>query len=163
MCTPPPHIRNLLCSSLPFPDSSSFPHKLFPDMASTLPSFESLKSSGRHVRPSIDFIRLRWWLSGPVSTKIKVLASAFDPTSPQSPYKSGEDDAPTFHPIFESPVSHPPVSSIRVTVSCLDNWAESWADEHWDCVFGTPQQGQVTLHTPLPSEISCLLTRQPRK
>lgn len=93
----------------------------------TLPTYESLRESRQPVRPSADFFRLRWYLSGPLSTHVKVLSSAVDSTSPQSPYQT---NSTTFHPISNSPVSDPPVSSITVTVRLLDEWAEDWAEAH---------------------------------
>jgi hypothetical protein len=88
----------------------------------TYPTYESLRKSGG-CSPSVDFVRLRWYLSGHISAKIHVLESAFDATSPQSPYQPSPD-SDSFHPISALPVSYPPVSSITVTVGLLDTRAE---------------------------------------
>ncbi len=110
-------------------------------MSSTkYPTYEWLQKSGR-CRPSVDFARLRWYLSGPILAKIHVLESAFDATSPQSPYQQSPD-SDSFHSISTSPISYPPVSSITVTVGLLDNWAESWEDVHIHCA--EPERERVT-------------------
>lgn len=110
-------------------------------MAGTIyPTYEWLQKSGR-CRPSIDFVRLRWYLSGPISAKIHVLESASDATSPQSPYQPSPN-LDSFHSISASPISDPPVSSITVTVSVLDNWTESWEDVHIHCA--EPERERVT-------------------
>jgi len=95
-------------------------------MVSNLPLFEE---AGPGKRPSLDFYRLRWYISGP-STGTNVLASPTDSTSSQSPYQSALD---CFHPISESPVSYPAVSSIKVTVGPLEDWTDDWDDEHNGC------------------------------
>ena len=60
-----------------------------------------------------------------------MLSSAFSSTSSPSPYQSADDG---FQPISDSPVSSPPVSSITVTVRCLDSRSDDWDDAHHDCL-----------------------------
>jgi len=76
-----------------------------------------------------------------MSAKIHVLESAFDATSAQSPYQPSPD-SDTFHSISASPLSHPAVSSITVTVGLFDNWAESWEDVHLHCA--EPERERAT-------------------
>ncbi|KAL2139141.1 hypothetical protein VTI28DRAFT_5705 [Corynascus sepedonium] len=95
-----------------------------------LPTYESLAQSGARPRPSIDYFRLRWYLSGPISDRIKVLSSPFEFLSELSPYQNGPN---SFHPISELPVSRPPVSSIRVTVHTLSWPFWDWEEEHKSC------------------------------
>ena len=101
-----------------------------------LPTYESLAAARQTVWPSPDFFRLRWRLSGPLSTHINVLASAVDATSPQTPYQPSPS---TFHPISSSPLSDPPISSITVTINPLDEWAEAWGEAHHGDIGGNQE------------------------
>ncbi|KAK4247344.1 hypothetical protein C7999DRAFT_32219 [Corynascus novoguineensis] len=95
-----------------------------------LPTYESLVQSGTPPRASIDYFRLRWYLSGPISDRIEVLSSPFHFESERSPYQTGPD---SFHPISRLPVSRPPVSSIRVTIINLSWPLSDWEEEHKSC------------------------------
>ncbi|KAK4032100.1 hypothetical protein C8A01DRAFT_41457 [Parachaetomium inaequale] len=101
--------------------------------SSKLASCESVRDTSQRARPSLDFFCLRWFLSGPLSTQIKVLSSVVDAESLQTPYQT---DSTSFHPISACPISDPPVSSITVTADVLNGWAGDWEDAHHNHTHG---------------------------
>lgn len=96
-----------------------------------LPSYESVVESGRSMWPSTDFLRLRWYLRGPIKESITVFADPFDPTSPQEAFQTTTTDGGVrLHTVSKSCLTTIPVSSVAVTVRVLDGWEESWLDAH---------------------------------
>lgn len=91
-----------------------------------IPSIEEATSSGQIVRPSEQMQRIRWKPFGPLSESIYVADNASDP-SPQPPYQTGPT---SFHPISAVSLTEPPISSITVTQSDLEDWEETWVEEH---------------------------------
>lgn len=76
-----------------------------------------------HCHLGLDNARLRWPAFEPLSS-ITVLDDEADPDSSQSPlFRDG-----FIHPISKSPISRPPVSSIKVFVGDLLSFAEFTRD-----------------------------------
>jgi hypothetical protein len=96
-----------------------------PDMSSTYPTHEELIATNpQSVSVSIDFMRLRWFLSkdDPPSA-IAVVQDATDENSTQESY------SPT-HPISQLSLTTPPVSAITVSMDVLDEYAGEWVSVH---------------------------------
>jgi hypothetical protein len=101
-----------------------------------LPSYETLRQSGRFVRPSIDALRLHWHLFGSIEDSIKVLDEATDADSPQRPYQtpgSPGADGPRLRPVSAAAVTDPAVGSVTVTLQDLETWPGDWDDVHYHC------------------------------
>jgi hypothetical protein len=85
---------------------------------------EHLAAEGIHAIPSLDFFRLRWSLtSDDPYDCISILQDAKDALSPQESYSIE-------HPINQQPATHPPVSSITISVDMLDQYESDWIDAH---------------------------------
>ena len=83
-----------------------------------------------------DLFRLHWTLDGPLETAISVMPNAYyDPDeleSARSPYARAASDggAPTLHPISPETITNPPVSTLTVSVSELNQWEDNWLMVH---------------------------------
>jgi hypothetical protein len=87
-------------------------------------SLEQLAAKGVHAIPSLDFFRLRWSLtSNNPNECISILQDAKDARFPQEPYLVD-------HPINQQPATHPPVSSITISIDMLDQYESDWIDAH---------------------------------
>lgn len=64
------------------------------------------------------------------------------PNSSVSPYQLTTGVIPSFHQISTSPATDPPVSSITVKISDLEDWAWRWAENHEDCGEGYDDEHQ---------------------
>ncbi|KAH6865255.1 hypothetical protein BKA58DRAFT_242099 [Alternaria rosae] len=93
-----------------------------------IPTYDSLRSSGTIVLSSMDMLRVRLSLFGPLESSIEV-ADTLDQDSKCEPYTT---DGHSFHKISTSPATEPPVSSISVNVDDLDTWGYRWEGEHRD-------------------------------
>ncbi|KAK0751250.1 hypothetical protein B0T18DRAFT_485895 [Schizothecium vesticola] len=93
------------------------------------PTAQELVAAWKFYGGSTAFMRLRWSIRAPVSSAIFVIDSAIDYTSPQQPYYSPSHPGGV-HPIASEPATHPPVSSMRLTVMELDRWADNWDMAH---------------------------------
>lgn len=94
-------------------------------MSSTYPTHEELIATNpQSVSVSIDFMRLRWFLSkdDPPSA-IAVVQDATDENSTQESY------SPT-HPISQLSLTTPLVSAITVSMDVLDEYAGEWVSVH---------------------------------
>ncbi|KAI0382817.1 hypothetical protein F5Y04DRAFT_252396 [Hypomontagnella monticulosa] len=120
----------------------------FADMATSdatqeLLSFEALRNS-QIVRLTPDAKRIFWSLNGPLSTSVWVLEDASDPDSAREAYFRQTIGGTTWHPVSQSQLTQPGVSSITVRVSDLENREDNWFDVHdshadpndENCVFG---------------------------
>ena len=95
-------------------------------MSSPYPTHEELIAANpQSVSVSIDFMRLRWFLSkdDPPSSAIAVVQDATDENSTQEPY------SPT-HPITQLSLTTPPVSAITVSMDVLNEYAKEWVSVH---------------------------------
>ncbi|KAH7086798.1 hypothetical protein FB567DRAFT_526247 [Paraphoma chrysanthemicola] len=111
--------------------------------ANTLPTLAALRASKTSVFSSIDMLRIRWTPFGSVQSTIQV-AEDLDagPTSSMSPFQLTDEVNPTFHQISMSPATDPPVSSITMTISDLEDWGWRWEDNHGDCGEGYDEEHQ---------------------
>jgi hypothetical protein len=94
-----------------------------------LPTYESIAESGQRIVPTVDFFRLRWYISGPSGAGIRVMDDATDATSQLRPFK--DPVGSSRHPVADASITDPPVSSVRVTANALNDWAGWWEEEHW--------------------------------
>jgi hypothetical protein len=87
-------------------------------------SLEHLAAEGIHAVPSLDFLRLRWSLtSDNPHDCISILEDAKNAHSSQEPYSID-------HPINQQPATHPPVSSMTISIYMLDQYESDWIDAH---------------------------------
>jgi hypothetical protein len=87
-------------------------------------SLEHLAAEGTDAIPSLDFLRLRWSLTSDDPNEcISILQDAKDAHSPQEPYSVD-------HPINKRPATHPPVSSMTISVDILDQYQSDWIEAH---------------------------------
>jgi hypothetical protein len=93
-------------------------------MTAPYQSLECLAAKGTHAIPSLDFLRLRWFLHADNPKDcISILQDAKNADSPQEPYS-------TDHPINQKPATLPPVSSMIISVDMLDQYQSDWIDAH---------------------------------
>ena len=93
-----------------------------------VPSYDELRASGGFIQSSMDMLRVRLSLFGPLESSVEV-ADTFDLDSKCEPYTT---DGHSFHKISTSPATEPPVSSISVHIDELDTWGYRWGGEHRD-------------------------------
>jgi hypothetical protein len=106
-------------------------------IANNFPTLDSLRASRTPVFSSMDMLRIRWKPFGPLQSTIEVADDlAAGPNSSVSPYQLTIGVNPSFHEISTSPATDPPVSSITVTISDLEDWDWRWAENHEDCWEG---------------------------
>ncbi len=99
--------------------------------ATPFPSFEERWAVQDYTVLTPHAYRIRWTLEGPLATSVSVMKqSLVDPDDDEAPepYYQGS----TWHPFSNSPLTDPPISSIRVHVNPLDEWDEYWMDKHRD-------------------------------
>ncbi|KAK0103222.1 hypothetical protein ONS95_005256 [Cadophora gregata] len=70
--------------------------------------------------------RLYWTLQGPLSTSITVMPLDLNPDAPREAYFRQTLAGTTWHPISESPLTEPPVSSLQVKETNLRDWRDNW-------------------------------------
>jgi hypothetical protein len=87
-------------------------------------SLEHLSNKGIHAAPSLDFFRLRWSLiSDSPNDCISILQDAKNAFSLQEPYSID-------HPINQLPATHPPVSSMTISIDMLEQYQSDWIEAH---------------------------------
>jgi hypothetical protein len=87
-------------------------------------SLEHLATKDIHAVPSLDFFRLRWSLpSDNPHDCIAILEDAKNALSSQEPYSID-------HPINQQPATHPPFSSLTISVYMLEEYQSDWIDAH---------------------------------
>lgn len=100
----------------------------------------NLRSLKIPVLSSLDMLRIRWKPFGQLQSTIEVADDLnAGARSAVSPYQLAAD---SFHEISKSPATDPPVSSITVTISDLEDWAWRWAENHEDCGEGYDDENQ---------------------
>jgi hypothetical protein len=87
------------------------------------PSFEELHEAQQHIRNSPGAQRLFWSLDGPLSTPIKIIENSSNPDSLKAYFRQTTSGT-SWHPISESPLTEPKVSSMMVHVYEFDRWEE---------------------------------------
>ncbi|KAH7076612.1 hypothetical protein BKA63DRAFT_286174 [Paraphoma chrysanthemicola] len=107
------------------------------------PTLAALRASKTPVFSSTDMLRIHWTPFGSMQSTIQV-AEDLDagPNSTTSPYQLTAKENLSFHQISTSPATEPPVSSITMTVSDLEDWAWRWEDNHGDCGEGYDEEHQ---------------------
>ncbi|KAK3946242.1 hypothetical protein QBC46DRAFT_444392 [Diplogelasinospora grovesii] len=102
-----------------------------------VPSYEALReSTGIHnpVRLTHDAKRLCWSLDSPLTTAVSIMKDVrYDPEgSAPEPYFRGAraETASGWHPVSQSPLTEPAISSVTVTVSDLADWEDRWLEIH---------------------------------
>lgn len=87
------------------------------------PSYEEY-SRGQGVLHGINnsraFHRLIVRLEGPLATSVSVMNEEEDPDAPCEPYYHEATD--TWHPISQEQLCDPPISSVKTTFGCLEEW-----------------------------------------
>ncbi|KFA80150.1 hypothetical protein S40288_10942 [Stachybotrys chartarum IBT 40288] len=94
----------------------------------TFPQFGTRQ--GRLSQLTLGTFRLIWHLDGPIETAVYVIEDLADPLSPRHPYSISTPDGMVYHPIGETPLIEPRVSSITVKMTFLDEWEERWLLYH---------------------------------
>jgi hypothetical protein len=85
---------------------------------------EQLAAQGIHAVPSLDFFRLRWFLtSDNPHDCISILQDSGNALSSQEMYSID-------HPINQQPATYPPVSSMTISIDMLDQYESDWIDAH---------------------------------
>jgi len=93
-------------------------------MTNSYQSLEYLAAKGTHAIPSLDLLRLHWSLtSDNPNDCIIILEDAKNSQSRQDPYSAD-------HTINQQPATHPPVSSMSISVDLLDQYQPDWIDAH---------------------------------
>jgi hypothetical protein len=93
-------------------------------MTAPFQSLEGLVAEGINAIPSLDFFRLRWRLtSDNPNDCIFILQDAKDADSSLEPYSAD-------HPVNRKPATHPPVSSMIISIYMLDEYRSDWIDAH---------------------------------
>jgi hypothetical protein len=93
-------------------------------MTAPYQSLELLATKGTNAIPSLDLLRLHWFLNyDNPNDCISVLQDAKYADSPQEPYSVD-------HPINQKPATHPPVSSMIISVDMLDQYQSNWIEAH---------------------------------
>jgi hypothetical protein len=121
------------------------------------PSYEEVaQSNGIRFVPnqSRAFQRLVIRLEGPLSTAVSVMNEEEDPDGPWEPYyQETADGSPAWHPISQESICDPPISSIKTTISCLEQWEQAWLllfddddllvppGDGVDTIWGPPREG----------------------
>lgn len=90
------------------------------------PSLDELRRAQRPVCQQPGTNALFWTLKGPLADSIWVMEKVDDLNSPLEPYSQGQ----SWHPISQSPLTEPKVSSIKVVVTNLDEWEDTWYEMH---------------------------------
>ncbi|KAK3938875.1 hypothetical protein QBC46DRAFT_343135 [Diplogelasinospora grovesii] len=104
--------------------------------AELLPSYEALRSAGGYALLSPDAKRLRWSVNGPLTSAILVMKDPWvdpDDATPE-PYcqqQTTPDGATvSWHPVSQSPLTEPKISSVTVHVDPLEDWEWEWLQQH---------------------------------
>ncbi|KAG9635957.1 hypothetical protein KCU64_g14809, partial [Aureobasidium melanogenum] len=113
-------------------------------MSTAYPSYESLVTTNSTPFPSPTYLRIRWILrSDETSHSIFILDDPTDSTSGEEPY------SPT-HPICDTALTCPPISSIIIPVENLNRYTREWLywhdEDHFDKQDGPPRfdaQGRI--------------------
>jgi hypothetical protein len=93
-------------------------------MMASYQSYERLAAEGISVIPTLDFFRLRWRLtSDSPNDCISILQDATKADSPLVLYSAD-------HPINQQSATHPPVSSMIISIYMLDEYRSDWIDAH---------------------------------
>ncbi|KFY78106.1 hypothetical protein V499_02647 [Pseudogymnoascus sp. VKM F-103] len=84
----------------------------------------------QHFTDSASSERIFCTLNGPLSTSIWVLDKRDNPTSIEPYLQLTAEGTSTWHPISQTPMTKPPVSSILVRVFALEYWEDEWLLSH---------------------------------
>ena len=103
-------------------------------VSNDLPTMDSLCSSKTPVFSSMDMLKVRWRPFGSMQSTIEVAEDLDASTnSCVPPYQLTTGINRSFHQISTSPATDPPVSSITVQITDLEDWAWRWTENHEDC------------------------------
>jgi hypothetical protein len=116
---------------------------------SVLPSFEDLRRAKKPCYRSKDVDRLYWTLDGPLDKAVSVMCHGYYDTKDPAPkpYCCNQKDTTSttqtgsWHPISQSSIVEPKVSSVTVHVQCLSYWEDDWDASHIEHVdpFNDPE------------------------
>jgi hypothetical protein len=97
-----------------------------------LKSYEAIRFTQEPLWLAPDAKRLVWSLDGDMIAAIHVMKDSKSPESlePYFTKATADDHTGTWHPVSQSPLSEPKISSVTVEVSPLDNWENEWLDWH---------------------------------
>lgn len=93
-------------------------------------TWEFYKAERMPAETSLDLMRLRWKAFGDITTAVRIAAHARDPPSNGDEAYCKPGNPPSLHPMSESSLTEPPISSITVTLDDLDTREEDWVLEH---------------------------------
>ncbi|KFY00414.1 hypothetical protein O988_03318 [Pseudogymnoascus sp. VKM F-3808] len=132
MDTETPRLRLVLRRQAEFESDADSDSESQPERE-TYPTFSELCS--RHVKPypTLAAVRIVWsFRGGSLETSLSVMAAAYniDVLEPYFQQSVGRGSNTPWHVVSKSPVTHPPVSEIRVNVFDLDIWESDWLDFH---------------------------------
>ncbi|KAK0657075.1 hypothetical protein B0T16DRAFT_385681 [Cercophora newfieldiana] len=121
------------------------------ETAANFPSYEDRLLARENVRLHLN---TRWALNGPLESSISIASDYFIiHNKVLQPYFQGPRNCSesAWHPLSQSPLSGPKVSSLQLGVEPLDEWDTNWMENH-DCHTdpdGTYDPAEV-LYGPLP-------------
>lgn len=96
------------------------------------PTYEDHEAAVSWMRPSLSLCHILWLLDGPLefATSVLSLHDYDGVVVRQEPLCDPETGK--WHPIADSPITEPRVSSVKVSIHELDNWEDTWCERHWD-------------------------------
>jgi hypothetical protein len=98
------------------------------------PAYEVFRKAGLPIGLNSDAKRLKWALDGPLHSAIQVMRGMkYDPNLPTEPYGEQTASTATWHPIAQSPLTDPKVSSVIVHIEIVEDWENQWLEFHRNC------------------------------
>ena len=102
--------------------------------SASLPAYEVYRKAFRPIGLSPDAKRLKWALEGSLMTAVEVMHDMkYDPKIPTAPYADQTASTTIWHPISQSPLTEPKVSSVMVHIPTVDDWEYEWLEFHRFC------------------------------
>jgi hypothetical protein len=98
------------------------------------PAYEVFRKASQPTGLSPDAKRLKWALEDPLHSAIEVMHDMkYDPNIPTEPYGNRTESTTIWHPISQSPLTDPKVSSVIVHIETVEDWEYQWLEQHRFC------------------------------
>jgi hypothetical protein len=98
------------------------------------PAYEVYRKAGQPIGLSSDAKRLKWALDGPLHSAVEVMRGMkYEPNIPTEPYGDQTASTTIWHPISQSPLTDPKVSSVIVHIEIVEDWEYQWLEFHRSC------------------------------
>jgi hypothetical protein len=100
------------------------------------PAYEVYREAHQPIGISSDAKRLKWALEGPLNSAVEVMhGMKYDPRIPTEPYGNQTASMTIWHPISQSPLTDPKVSSVIVHIESIEDWENQWLEFHRSCHY----------------------------